>query len=104
MLDKISDYNMDEDYNDAYSKDVEVNSYDELLKDGSNHIDESVGECETNGFVLPELTSGENTFSLEDVRQDSSDGAGHAQKPVNKYLAIQEICDERSLGAYTLFG
>ncbi|KAI3983935.1 hypothetical protein MKX01_013245, partial [Papaver californicum] len=104
MLDKTSDYNMDEDYNDAYLKDVEVNSYAELLKDGSNHSDESVGECETNGFVLPELASGENTSTLEDVRQDSSDGAGHAQKPVNKYLAIQEICDQRSLEAYNLIG
>ncbi|KAI3989538.1 hypothetical protein MKX01_031592 [Papaver californicum] len=87
MLDKTFDYNMDEDYNDTYLKDVEGNSYVALLKDGSNHSDESNGECETNGFVLPELASD----------KISSDGAGHAQKSVNKYLAIQEICGEKIL-------
>ncbi|KAI3912745.1 hypothetical protein MKW92_038372 [Papaver armeniacum] len=107
MLDEICDHNMDDDYDDAYFKDLEVNSYDEydnLLKDGGNYSDESVGECEADGSVLPESTSGENAFTLEDVGQDSSDGAGQEQKPVNKYLTIQEICDERSLGAHSLIG
>ncbi|KAI3932465.1 hypothetical protein MKW92_035257 [Papaver armeniacum] len=106
MLDKNCDHNMDEDYNDAYFKDLEVNSYDEydnLSKDGGNHSDESVGQYEA-GSVLPESTSGGNAFTLEDMGQDSSDGAGKEQKPVNKYLAIQEICDNRSLGAHNLIG
>ncbi|KAI3875649.1 hypothetical protein MKW92_004761 [Papaver armeniacum] len=107
MLDKNCDHNMDEDYNDAYFKDLEVNSYDEydnLSKDGGNHSDESVGECEADGSVLPESTSGGNAFTLEDMGQDSSDGAGKEQKPVNKYLAIQENCDNRSLRAHSLIG
>ncbi|KAI3931668.1 hypothetical protein MKW92_042198, partial [Papaver armeniacum] len=91
MLDKICDHNMEDDYNDAYSKDLEVYNYDEyddLLKD----------ECEADCSVLPESTSG------EDVGQDSSDGAGQEQKLVNKYLTIQKTCDERSLGAHSVIG
>ncbi|KAI3851408.1 hypothetical protein MKW92_047430, partial [Papaver armeniacum] len=101
MLDKICDHNMEDDYNDAYSKDLEVYNYDEyddLLKDGGNHSDESVGESEADCSVLPESTSG------EEVGQDSSDGAGQEQKLVNKYLTIQKTCDERSLGAHGLIG
>ncbi|KAI3932319.1 hypothetical protein MKW98_025039, partial [Papaver atlanticum] len=107
MLDKICDHNMDDDYNDACFKDLEVGSFREyanLLKDGDDHSDESVGECEADGSVLPESTSGENIFRPEDVGQDSSDGAGQEQKLVNKYLTIQETCDERSLGAHSLIG
>ncbi|KAI3862044.1 hypothetical protein MKX03_011787 [Papaver bracteatum] len=99
MLDKNCDHNMEDDYNDAYSKDLEVynrHKYADLLKD--DHSDESVGECEADGSVLPESTSG------EDVGQDSSDGASQEQKLVNKYLTIQETCDKRSLGAHGLIG
>ncbi|KAI3877565.1 hypothetical protein MKX03_003201, partial [Papaver bracteatum] len=103
MLDKNCDHNMDEDYNDAYCKDLEV-KYDNLSKNEGNHSDESVGECEADGSVLPESTSGGNAFTLEYMGQDSSDGAGKEQKPVNEYLAIQEICDNRSLGAHDLIG
>ncbi|RZC60022.1 hypothetical protein C5167_021780 [Papaver somniferum] len=104
MLDKICDHNIDDDYNDAYFKDIEVNSYDEydnLLKYGGNHSDESVGECEADGSVLPESTSGENAFTLEDVGQD---GAGEEQKHVNKYLTIQAVLPESTSGenAFTL--
>ncbi|MCL7043895.1 hypothetical protein MKW94_006793 [Papaver nudicaule] len=100
LLDNMSDHTMDEEFDDAYFEHTQLYSgeeYSDLFDHpGSHSDDESVGECETDGSVLAE--NGENASTL------SNEGTDNEQKPVNKYLVIQEICDETSLFAHQLIG